>query len=132
MAVKKKVVKKKNKLGAPSTFKKKYCEELIEHMASGLSFETFAALVNANRDTVFAWAKQHKIFSDAKKIGEMKCQLFWESLGRAGSAGKINGFNCGAWVFNMKNRCKWRDRHEVSGDVYGSLKVIVDSEDAEL
>lgn len=130
MPTKKKVTKKK--VGVPSTYKKKYCEELIAHMATGLSFETFAATINTNRNTLFKWEKKYDDFSDAKKLGREKNQMFWENLGRAGAAGKLQGFNCGAWIFNMKNRCNWRDKHEIEAIGSGALHVVIDKEDESL
>jgi hypothetical protein len=100
------------KRGRPSKYKKEFCDELIAHMAQGLSFESFAAKVDANPDTLFTWAKRHREFSEAKKKGTARSLLFWETMGRNGAAGKIKGFVPAPWIFNMKNRFGWRDRQE--------------------
>lgn len=39
----------------------------------------------------------------------------------AGIVGKIPGFNASVWIFNMKNRFKWRDRHDI--EVQGQINV---------
>lgn len=108
-----KVIKKKGK-GAPSKYKKVYCEGLVAHMKDGLSFESYAAIIDVHRDTLYEWVKVHKDFSDAKKKAVDHCMLFWERVGVAGATGKLPGFQTGAWVFNMKNRFSWTDRQELT------------------
>ena len=105
--------------GAPTTYKPEYCLLLIEHLAQGLSFESFAAKVDCEERTLFNWAKQNPDFLAAKNLGWPKARLFWEKLGVMGAAGKIRGFNPAAWIFNMKNRFRneWRDRQEVEHQV---------------
>jgi hypothetical protein len=80
--------KSKRSRGRISKYKKEYCEQLVEHMRGGLSFESFGAEVHVHRDTLYEWAKQHKDFSDAKKDGEIYCLSFWEKAGRSGAFGK--------------------------------------------
>jgi hypothetical protein len=98
----------KNKTGRPSKYDPKYCEQLVEHMAGIHSFETFAAIINVNPDTLYEWAKQHPEFSEAKKIGRMKCQLGCERLFKAQAAGKIKG-NPASLIFFAKNVTTMRD-----------------------
>jgi hypothetical protein len=97
------------KTGAPSKYKPEYCAQLIAHMTQGLSFETFAAVIKVNQDTLHEWAKVHPEFSEAKKEAWAQNQLFWERIGITGMAGKIANFNATVWIFNMKNRHRWRD-----------------------
>lgn len=109
--------------GRPTKYKPEYCDQLIEHMAKGYSFETFGAAVGVARSSVYEWLKNQE-FSDAKKEGLMQCQLFWERMGIGGATGRIKGFNVGCWVFNMKNRFGWRDKVETSGEVTVKPYVI--------
>ena len=78
-------------------------------MSSGYSIESFGAVVGVSRETVFEWAKVHPDFSNAIKRGTDQSLLFWERMGMTGMAGKIQGFNAAVYIFNMKNRFKWRD-----------------------
>ena len=116
MPAKKKVTKKKKvpvKTGRPPKYKPEFCALLIEHMESGLSFESFAGLVKVAISTIDAWVKQYEEFRGAKKLGEAQCRLFWEKLGRAGTLGQIKGFNTPTYIFNMKNRFGWSDRTDL-------------------
>lgn len=100
--------------GRPSKYQPNYCEMLIEHMSTGLSYECFAGDLSVSKDTLYEWEKVHPEFSDAKRIGIEKCRKFWEKLGIAGAAGKIKNFSAAAYIFNMKNRFAWRDQVQLS------------------
>lgn len=108
--------------GRPTAYKPEYCEQLINHMANGLSFESFAGLLGVSNKTLYNWTKLSEEFLQAKEIGFEKSRLFWEKLGVAGAAGRVQNFNASAFIFNMKNRFKtqWRDRHEL--DVTGTVE----------
>ena len=99
--------------GRPTKYQKKYCKMLIEHMAKGFSFESFAGLIEVHRDTLYEWCRVHQEFSDSKIIAAGKNQLFWESAGIEGMWQDSNKkFNSTAWIFNMKNRFGWSDKKE--------------------
>lgn len=113
--------------GRPSKYSPAHCDSLVEHMKSGLSFESFAGTVGVHRDTLYEWEKRHAKFSDAKKRGEALSLLWWERLGKAAMLGEpitdsngrklsFENFNTTMWIFSMKNRHGWRDRHEVKTD----------------
>lgn len=95
---------------------------VIDHMSQGYSFESFAAIVNVSKDTLYEWAKQHKEFSDAGDQARSKARLFWEQKGIEGMNGKIRNFNSGVWQFWMKNRFKWHDNLQVSQDIKAEVK----------
>lgn len=81
---------------------------LIEHMKAVHSFESFAAVVNTDRSTLYNWCKDHPEFLDAKKRGKEHCQKGLENIGKGLMTGKIKG-NVAAWCFFMKNLTGWRD-----------------------
>lgn len=86
---------------------------LIEHMASGLSYDSFPAVCGGvHLDTLYEWEKRHEEFSEAKKEGFNKNLLFWEKVAIEGMHSKF--FNATVWIFNMKNRHKWRDNKDVT------------------
>jgi hypothetical protein len=106
------------KAGAPTKYKKEYCQKVIDFMAQGYSFEAFAGSIGVCADTVFEWAKVHPEFSDSKKLAYERNRVFWETQGIDGlRSSKNNSFNATVWIFNMKNRFRWRDRVEHSGGI---------------
>jgi len=102
-------------VGCPTKYKPEYCQMLIEHMKQGLSFESFAGLVNVDRQTIYNWLDAHSEFFDAKKQGFEQSRLFWELAATRGATGQIPNFNATMAIFNLKNRFpkEWRDRQEV-------------------
>lgn len=129
-----------SEVGRPTKYKPEYCNLLIEHMAAGLSFESFGAVVECSKQTIYDWLDAQPEFLDAKKIGTAKSLLFWEKLGIRGTVGvpvEWNGkqakgnFNSGSWIFNMKNRFGWRDKVEHSGDKTAPLVLNYKIDDSE-
>lgn len=99
--------------GRPTDYKPEYCQMLIDHMAEGFSFESFAAVVKVNRDTLYNWVAIHPDFSDAKKSGFDESRLTWEKIGR--DIAKKGEGNATAFIFNMKNRFRedWNDKQTI-------------------
>lgn len=95
--------------GRPTKYLPEFCEQLIECMSRGLSFEAFAGKIGVHKDTLYEWFKKHPEFSDAKKIGESLSLLYWEELGIKLITGEIDG-NPTPWIFNMRNRFGWSDQ----------------------
>ena len=112
----KKSTTKKRPVGRPTKYKPEYCEMLIEHMKQGFSFETFGAVIGVNKDTLYEWAKSGD-FSDAKKMAELHCQMWWERTGMSGLfSGEKEKFSAPVYIFNMKNRFGWTDRTDLKID----------------
>lgn len=114
-------------VGRPSEYDPKYCAMLVTHMESGLSFESFAGVAGVTKPTIYSWAEKHEEFLYAKKEGEAKSLLWWEKEGQKGlwdeteynEQGKPSfkrSMNSTIWIFNMKNRHRWKDRQEIELD----------------
>lgn len=73
--------------GAPTKYRAAYCAQLTEHMAAGYSFESFAALLDVAKQTLYNWTKDYEDFLDAKERGTEKSRLWWERLGIQGVQG---------------------------------------------
>lgn len=101
------------KVGRHTKYKIKYCKEVQDFMAQGYSKEAFAGDIGVSKKTIYNW-KKHKEFLHALKRGEMKCQKWWEELGH--EMVMNGGGNAPVWIFNMKNRFGWRDRHDFTSD----------------
>jgi hypothetical protein len=102
-------------MGRPSKYRESYCQQLVEHMQQGLSFESFAAVVGVHRDTLYEWVSKHEAFSDAKKRGWAAGLLYFEQMGIQGMIGGLAKFNPTVWIFTMKCRFKgagWLDKPE--------------------
>lgn len=110
-------IEPKRKQGQPTKYKEEYCDQLIDHMSEGFSFESFGGIISVSRDTLYEWAKVQPAFSDAKKIGLSQHRLYWERQMKEGmwNTPKLF-FNTTAWIFMMKNCHGWRDNPEAPLD----------------
>lgn len=118
------------KMGRPPKYKKAFCEQLIDHMSKGLSYESFAATLRVTRDCLYKWEKRHPDFFYAKKVGAELKLLFFEKMGLHGMTGKLKGFNASTYIFTMKNQCGWSDKVET--DVSGEININIDGDDSNL
>ena len=78
-------------------------------MSQGLSYESFAGLINTCRATLYNWEKEHVDFLDSKRCGKDKELLFFEKTAIAGMHGKIKGYNAATLIFILKNRHGYKD-----------------------
>lgn len=101
------------KIGRPTIYDPAYCEQLIEHMAEGLSFESFAGAIGVSKQTLYDWLEANPAFLDAKKEGFEQSRLTWEKIGN--NLAKTGTGNAVAFIFNMKNRFRedWNDKQQI-------------------
>jgi hypothetical protein len=66
--------------GRPAKYKAEYCQKLIDWMKEGRSFWTFASTIPCVIDTISRWTMEHKDFSEAKKIGRVLEQAWWDNV----------------------------------------------------
>lgn len=78
-----------NPNGRPTKYKAEYCQQLIEHMKAGGSFESFASKCDVHWDSLYEWVKVHQDFSEAKKIGMSKLLAYDEQIARVGVTGQL-------------------------------------------
>jgi transposase len=113
----------------PSKYKPEYCEKLIEFMAVGFSFEAFAGEVKVAKQTIYTWLEMHEEFRNAKQIADSRNRRFWEGAGLEGMWNK--NFNPVVWIFNMKNRFQWQDRHEIQHELgENAQKLMISVQEA--
>lgn len=115
---------------------------LIQHMSDGYSFESFAGKIGKARSTIYKWADDFPDFSDAKSIGMEANLYFWERQGieglhnqtiKDGDGMTVNkSINSTVWIFNMKNRHKWRDKTSDEIREERGEEPLRDKSDAEL
>lgn len=114
--------------GRPTKYDPKYCDMLVDHCKKGLSFEAFAGLIGISRSTLYRWIEENPEFSDTKERADSAVLYAMETLGMAGTAGKVKNFNVVGWIFQMKNKCKWTDRKELDHITKEPITIAYDRE----
>ena len=110
--------------GRPTDYREGYPELLEDHMGQGYTYEAFCGRVGVCKQTLYTWEQKYPEFLDAKNRGLEKGRMFWERLGLGGAAGAIKNFNAAVWIFTMKNRFGWRDRHEIDATIKFEPTVV--------
>ena len=108
MAPRKKPAKK---LGRPTKYRPEMCDTLVALMGEGASITEVSAALDISRETVYDWAKNNPVFSDALQRGLRNSEAWWERTGRTNL--EAGSFRTGLWYANMKNRFGWRDKADV-------------------
>lgn len=113
-----------NPIGRPTKYKPEYCQMLIEHMAQGLSFMSFAAKIDTTSVRLYDWVKRFPDFRYAKEVGTQKSLMFWEKLGvnniiseSQSPGGWSRSLNSAVYRLQMANRFGWRDKVDHSGEI---------------
>lgn len=76
--------------GRPTKYKKRYCEDVIEHMKNGASFVSFAASIRVADSQLRVWKKKHKEFQAACQIAEKLSQSWWENFAMQSATGRLH------------------------------------------
>jgi len=116
--------------GRPTKYKKEYCQMLIEHMAQGYSFKSFAGVITTDEVTIQRWANQYPDFRTAKMIGKSKERAIWEKLHLkccATGEGNMTGI---IWAQKNKFPEDYKDTSEKSIAFSGDFKQLVANMDA--
>lgn len=90
-------------------------ETTIALYSEGASDVEIRAEFSISDDLMERWLIEEEEFSLTIKKGHTLSQAWWERKGRTNLDKK--DFNSTLWYMNMKNRFKWKDKHEESGQV---------------
>ena len=101
------------KIHKNSDYEARYDEMLIEHMGSGLSFESFAGLIRTTRSVLYQWIERHPSFADAKELGKEAQMLNNEQITRDISIGAIPGGSAQMQKFRMQNYHLWSEKKDI-------------------
>jgi len=109
----------KLKVGRPSSYDPKNCDEVLRLGAEGASIAQIAVHFNVDRQTVYDWGKKYPDFAAALRRAFDLSQSWWELYGR--HAGIIPSFNATVWKKTME--CRFR------GDYTESKEMVISGPD---
>jgi hypothetical protein len=98
-------------------YDEKFCYELIEHCAQGLSPTSFAGKIRVSRATLYRWAELHLDFKEAIEIARAGRAGWYEEQGRQIMMNGGTGGQAAVFQFSLKNIMPedYRDRVELTG-----------------
>lgn len=127
-------------MAPPFKYKEEFCKQLIEHMKDGYSFDSFGAIANCGRQTLYDWIKKFPEFKDAYAHAKAASLMFYENLLRSkvvGAEFKVNGkkanIDTTLLIFALKTRF-----HKVYGEkqqieqTIKEIKIEIDDDDSKL
>lgn len=83
-------------------YKEEYNQMLVEHMATGRSYETFCCTVECDISLLYRWEEYHPAFYQSKKIAFHKCLKYWENILIDATSDRIKS-NASLLIFKLKN-----------------------------
>lgn len=116
--------------GRPTLYDPAMCETVIELGKQGKSKTYMAGALGINKDTLYAWEKQHPEFSDALTRAMIFSQQWWEDAGQSGLY--LDKFN--AAVYNKQMSVRFPDDHrevtksEIKADITARYKTELTDE----
>src|SRR5476649_1796084 len=97
-------MKPKHAGGRPTLYRREFCSQIVEAMATGLSAEAAAAEIGVSARSLFNWQRQHPEFLQAIQEGRQKCLLWWEQRALAMARGEPG--NTQIVTLGLKNRSR--------------------------
>jgi hypothetical protein len=132
-------IKRQKKHGFQGTlYKDEYCQELIKHRSQGYSFESFGAVINCGRKTLFEWCHSHPEFKEAKYIGHEKAKKIFETIlltkltGKDSPSVNVKTSSDRLLEFALKTRFKESYSERIEVAQAGEIKIVIDQNDSEL
>ncbi|MEI6203759.1 MAG: hypothetical protein WCP68_17555 [Enhydrobacter sp.] len=97
-------MKPKHAGGRPTLYRREFCTQIIEAMATGLSAEAAAADIGVSARSLFYWQGQHPEFLQAIQEGRQRCLLRWEQRALEMADGEPG--NSQIVILALKNRSR--------------------------
>lgn len=106
-----------------------WAETLIDCGQSGGSAVEMRCMIGIGESAWGTLLEDSDDFRRTVKRAQALCEVWWERRGREMAAGDDG--NATVWIFNMKNRFKWRDKPEEDNEsesdkLANALNNIVD------
>jgi hypothetical protein len=122
--------------GRPTSYRREFCDRLIELMAEGRSLDGCGHLLGVHPDSLYEWQKVHPEFSEAVRAGRAASTTFWESRIIAVANGGPGNAQSIQWGLRNRSRAAagWHhdtQRLEHSGPDGGAVQVEAVTLDAE-
>ena len=85
--------KKTKKLGRPTAYREKYCDQVIEHLKDGKSLASFASAIGTHREVLWHWRKKEVAFNNACNTAIEGAIEYWEGKAAECALGEYVEYN---------------------------------------
>ncbi len=100
-------------LGRPTSYKKEYCQLIIEHCSKGKSLKSFACSIDVHVTSLYDWEKQHPDFSYALEKARQLAEIWWENIATEAVSDKRKFINTELFKYMTKVRFRWSEPQEI-------------------
>lgn len=111
------------KLEGDKAERKKIFKELLDHVSSGLSMESFGPLSLTSVKTYLS-SYPEEFVQEELDNAIRNSRSYWEDIGKRQANGQCLG-NSRTWFYNMANRFGWREKLEVEAEHKGQVNINV-------
>jgi transcriptional regulator with XRE-family HTH domain len=113
--------------GRPTEYRPEYCDLVIDQARQhGLSLAAFAGVIGVSKETVYAWIRERREFSDAASRAKSARVLWWElKLGRSRKGAEVT-----ASIFALRNAdpVEWKDVKHTAHDHTHKIESLTDAQ----
>lgn len=114
---------RRERLAHDVTERKRVFKELCDHVASGLSQESYAGLTPEAIVNCFSLYPE-EFCKEELTLAKLRGRNYWEGVGKRQADGQCLG-NSRTWYYNMANRYGWREKIEIEAEHKGQVSINV-------
>lgn len=105
-----------------SNYTPKYCEAVVNWMAAGNSFQSFAVSKGMTSSNMGKWVDIYPDFANAREIAEEAYMVYWEKVARDQATGDAAKGSSASMQFIMRNR--FRDQYGDKQQIETNTNVV--------
>lgn len=117
------ILERERKIAASSSERRKIFKELLRHIESGFSLESFGPLSDVSIKKYLKTYPEDFIEEELEEAMR-KGRSGWEMIGKKQATGECLG-NSRSWYYNMANRYGWREKVDLVAEHKGQVNVSV-------
>lgn len=114
---------RKEKLESDAGERRKLFKQLQDHVAQGLSVESFPEVTKNTLKSYFE-RYPNEFCMEELELSLLKGRVAWEEIGYRQANGQCLG-NSRTWYYNMMNRYGWTEKAQVETEHKGSVNVNI-------
>lgn len=107
--------------------RQKAFKAFCKHLGNGYSAKSFHDPCVENTILQMINDYPDEFEKELLSMAKAKSCFVWEQMGKAGTLGKLKGFNASSWIWTTKNKLNWKDKTE---NINTNVNIVVSDEKA--